>query len=196
MEVPSLKGELRELIERHLERHHAGESAEDGTRAENETALDEVDLSGKRVLDLGSSLGELSRGARARGAALVDGFERDPLLVELAAAIDASEQVSRVSYQANDIRDPAVYRDHYDVVLAFSVFPHVEPVLEQLAGITDELLVLDAREGEGDFEGHHVRLVGRHFPHYAILGEPGVTAPATGARSRSSRRTSPPSWMR
>jgi 2-polyprenyl-3-methyl-5-hydroxy-6-metoxy-1,4-benzoquinol methylase len=126
VEVPSLKGELRELIARYLELYYVSESCKDGIRTENryqsirlgdleidgvrsirDDFLDQVDFSGKRVLDLGSNLGELSRGARARGASLVDGFEHDPFFVELATAIDAYGQVSRVSHHERDITDPA-----------------------------------------------------------------------------------------
>src|SRR5256885_97866 len=131
MEVPSLKGELRELIARYLELYYVSESSKDGINTENryqsvrlgdlavdgvrslrDEFLDQVDFEGKRVLDLGSNLGELSRGARARGAALVDGFEYDPFFVELATAIDTYGQVTRVSYHQRDMTDPQVYRDH------------------------------------------------------------------------------------
>jgi hypothetical protein len=190
MEVPSLKGELRDLIARYLELYYVSESCKDGIRTENryqsvrlgdlrtkgvrsirDEFLDQVDFAGKKVLDLGSNLGELSRGARARGAALVDGYEYDPFFVELATAINTYGQVSRVSQQVRDITDPASYRDHYDIVLAFSVFVYVEPVLEQLASVTDGLLVLETHRLEDNFEDYYVRVVGKHFPHYVILGE-------------------------
>jgi SAM-dependent methyltransferase len=190
MEVPSLKGELRDLIARYLELYYVSESSKDGIRTENryqsirlgdlespgvrsvrDEFLDQVDFSGKRVLDLGSNLGEMSRGARTRGASLVDGFEYDPFFVELATAIDTYGQVTRVSYLQRDITDPAVYRDHYDIVLAFSVFVYIEPVLDRLASVTDELLLLETHRLEDNFEDYYVRVVGRHFPHYAILGE-------------------------
>lgn len=190
MEVPSLKGELRELIARYLELYYVSESSKDGINTENryqsvrlgdlevpgvrsvrDGFLDQVDFAGKQVLDLGSNLGELSRGARARGASLVDGFEYDPFFVELATAIDTYAKVTRVSYYERDITDPAAYSDHYDVVLAFSVFVYIEPVLERLAQITDELLLLETHRLEDNLEDYYVRVVGKHFPHYAILGE-------------------------
>ena len=190
MEVPSLKAELRELIARYLELYYVSESSKDGIKTENryqsvrigdlETAgvrslrdgfMDQVDFTDKRVLDLGSNLGELSRGARARGASLVDGFEYDPFFVELARAIDTYGQVTRVSYHERDITDPSAYDDRYDVVLAFSVFVYIEPVLDQIARITDELLLLETHRLEDNLEDYYVRVVGRHFPHYAILGE-------------------------
>jgi hypothetical protein len=190
MEVPSLKGELRELIARYLELYYVSESSKDGINTENryqsvrlgdlevtgvrsarDGFLDQVDFASKKVLDLGSNLGELSRGARARGASLVDGFELDPFFVELATALDAYGEVTRVSYHERDITDPSVYRDRYDVVLAFSVFVYIEPVLAQLARITDELLLLETHRLEDNLEDYYVRVVGKHFPHYAILGE-------------------------
>jgi hypothetical protein len=190
VEVPSLKSELRELIARYLELYYVSESCKDGINTENryqsvhlgelevsgvrslrDAFLDQVDFAGKKVLDLGSNLGELSRGARERGASLVDGFEYDPFFVELATAIDAYGQISRVSHHRRDITDPSVYRDHYDIVLAFSVFVYIEPILEQVAGVTDELLLLETHKLEDNLEDYYVRVVGRHFPHYAILGE-------------------------
>jgi hypothetical protein len=191
VEVPSLKGELRELIARYLELYYVSESCKDGIKTENryqpisvgelETPgvrssrseiLDRIVFAQKTVLDLGSNLGELSRGARARGASLVDGFESDPFFVELATALNSYGQVTRVSYYERDITDPSTYQDHYDVVLAFSVFVYIEPVLDQLAGVTDELFVLETHRLEGNnLEDYYVRVVGRYFPHYAIIGE-------------------------
>jgi hypothetical protein len=191
VEVPSLKGELRDLIARYLELYYVSESCKDGIRTENryqsisvdelETPgvrssraeiLDRIVFAGKTVLDLGSNLGELSRVARARGAALVDGLEFDPFFVELATALNSYGQVTRVSYYRRDITDPSTYRDHYDVVLAFSVFVYVESVLEELARVTDELFVLETHRLEGNnLEDYYVRVVGKHFPHYAIIGE-------------------------
>jgi hypothetical protein len=190
MEVPSLKAELRDLIARYLELYYVSESSKDGIRTENryqsirlgdlesdgvrsvrDGFLDRIDFAGKKVLDLGSNLGELSRGARARGASLVDGYEYDPFFVELASAIDAYGQVTRVSHHQRDMTDPGVYRDHYDVVLAFSVFVYIEPVLDRIASITDELFVLETHRLEDNLEDYYVRVLGRYFPHYVILGE-------------------------
>jgi SAM-dependent methyltransferase len=191
VEVPSLKGELRDLIARYLDLYYVSESCKDGIRTENryqsiqvgelETPgvrssraeiLDRIVFSGKTVLDLGSNLGELSRGARGRGATLVDGFESDPFFVELATALNSYGHVTRVSYYERDITDAASYGDHYDVVLAFSVFVYIEPVLEAIASVTDELFVLETHRLEGNnLEDYYVRVVGKHFPHYAIIGE-------------------------
>jgi SAM-dependent methyltransferase len=190
LEVPTLKDELRALIVRYLELRYVSESCKDGIRTENryqsvnlgelqsagirsarDEVLDQIDFSGKRVLDLGSNLGELSRGARARGAELVDAFEHDEFFIELAAAIDSFAQVTRVSHHRRDITDPSIYVDSYDVVLAFSVFVYIEPVLEQIASITDGVLVLETHRLEDNLEDYYVRVVGRHLPHYAILGE-------------------------
>jgi SAM-dependent methyltransferase len=190
LEVPTLRGELRDLIVRYLELQYVSESCKDGIRTENryqsvnlgdleaagirsgrDAILDQIDFAGKRVLDLGSNLGELSRGARARGAELVDAFEYDEFFIELAAAIDAFAQVTRVSHHRRDITDPAVYTEHYDVVLAFSVFVYIEPVLEQIAAVTDGVLVIETHRLEDNLRDYYVRVAGRHLPHYAILGE-------------------------
>jgi len=66
-----------------------GDEHTTGFRSGREGFLDQIDFRGKRVLDLGSNLGEISRAARARGAAVVDGYEYDLFFVELAQAINA-----------------------------------------------------------------------------------------------------------
>ena len=66
-----------------------GDVRTEGFRNERDEFLDMIDFRNKTVLDLGSNLGELSRAARARGAAVVDGFEYDPFFVEIACAVNA-----------------------------------------------------------------------------------------------------------
>src|ERR1700693_4434242 len=55
-----------------------GDERTEGFRSGREKILDQIDFRGKRVLDLGANLGEISRAARARGATIVDGYEFDP----------------------------------------------------------------------------------------------------------------------
>ena len=94
-----VKKELKDLILNSLSADYVSESCKDSIQTENhyqsvtleniQTAaartdrskfLDQIDLEGKKVLDLGSNLGEVSRAARTHGAYLVDGFEYDQVL--------------------------------------------------------------------------------------------------------------------
>jgi SAM-dependent methyltransferase len=133
--------------------------------------LDQIDFEGKKVLDLGSNLGEVSRAARLRGAYLVDGFEYDKYFLQTAELINAYNDVTRVSFYQRDIRDPSVYDEEYDVVLAFSVFTYLRSVLEQVAAITRELFVLETHKLEGNLDSNYLKPVLQYFPHYKILGE-------------------------
>jgi len=120
---------------------------------------------------LGSNLGEISRAARARGAALVDGYEYDPFFVEMAQVLDAYNGTTGVSFFQRDITDPEIYVDHYDLVLAFSVFTYIHPVLERLAEITDEALVVETHKLDGNLDKGYLAPVRRFLPIYKVLGE-------------------------
>jgi SAM-dependent methyltransferase len=142
-----------------------------GHRSDRREFIDLIDFSGKRVLDLGSNLGELSRVARARGAALVDGFEYDSFFVETANAITAYNGVTRVSFFERDLTDPSVYREHYDIVLAFAVFNYIEKLLAEVASITDELLVVETHKlEENRLEQKYIGPLSEHFPCHRVLG--------------------------
>ena len=93
--------------------------------------LDALDLRGRTVLDLGSNLGEISREARARGAALVDGFEIDPYFNEIAQLVNVLTGTTGVSFYERDMADPATYGEPYDVVLAFSAFRFIADRLDR-----------------------------------------------------------------
>src|SRR5437016_1977446 len=139
--IPTLKPKLREAIVEALRDRYTAVSSKDsvetgnhyqsvtlgeerthGFRSGRERFLDRINFDGKRVLDLGSNLGEISRAARDRGASLVDGYEYDPFFGEIARAVNAYNGTTRLSFYTADITDPMMYREHYDVVIAFSVF--------------------------------------------------------------------------
>jgi SAM-dependent methyltransferase len=142
----------------------------EGFRNERDEFLDMVDFRNKTVLDLGSNLGEISRAARARGAAVVDGFEYDPFFVEIACAVNAYNKTTRVSFYERDITDPSVYDAIYDVVLAFSVSHYVYPVIDVVASVTRELLVVETHRLSDNLEPHYLQPVTRFLPAYRILG--------------------------
>lgn len=189
MATPTIKPELRELILKALKLNYLSVSCKDavqtgnayqslslgdtstaGFRTSRMEVLDQIDFGGKTVLDLGSNLGEISRSVRERGATLVDGFEYDSYFVEIANLANAFNDVTRVSFYQRDVTDPAIYKEHYDIVLAFSVFHYASTVLTQLAEITDELFVLETHKLEDNLESGYINPVKRYFPFYKILG--------------------------
>ena len=124
------------------------------------------------MLDLGCNLGELSREARARGAALVDGFEYDPYFIEIG---EAGQRLSPAPpawlFYERDIGDPDVYDQQYDMVLAFAVMGQgAAKAMGRIAEITD-VLVLETHRLEGNFEDGYMNMLSRHFPHHRMLGE-------------------------
>ncbi len=142
-----------------------------GFRDDRAEFLDQIDFTGKKVLDLGSNLGELSREARARGASLVDGFEYDPYFIEIGELVNALNGTTRVSFYERDIGDPEIYTERYDMVLAFAVMGQgAANAMWRIAEITD-VLVLETHRLEGNFESGYMKPVARYFPYHRMLGE-------------------------
>ena len=190
MNRPDLEPGLRELILRALDDPYQSRSCQDeiptdnhyqsitlgaettpGFRSPRDDVLDRIVFEGRHVLDLGSNLGELSRAARARGAALVDGLEYDPYFVSVANTVNAYNGVTRVSFFERDITAPETYAERYDIVLAFSVFVYVRPLLPLVTGIANDLLVLETHRLEDNLEEHYVAPVLEHMPYHRLLGE-------------------------
>jgi SAM-dependent methyltransferase len=188
---PSISARLRDLIVDALSLDYISTSPKDGVETGNhyqsislgstttigfrETRanfLEQIAFEGKKVVDLGSNLGELSRFARARGATIVDGYEYDPFFVEVAYALNALNKTTRVSFYERDLTDPTAYTEEYDVVLAFSVAHYVYDarVLEALERITREALVIETHRIENNLAERYIDPVTRLFPVYRILG--------------------------
>jgi SAM-dependent methyltransferase len=183
-EIPTLQYELRDLIVEAAEacldrevgekligpkRGSAADSYADAELTARIRVLDRIELEGKAVLDVGSALGEVSRAARERGAALVDGFEPDPDKVSLARLAVAYHQVGRVSFYQGDLLDQeASNMDHYDVVLALSAPERVTPALDRVGALTDGILVAAVPGGEN---GEGFEAFKERFPVHEVLGE-------------------------
>lgn len=201
VETP-LAGRLRELITSGLAQPYTSHSGFDGTatgnhyqsvdlggeatagfRGDRAAVLDCVDFRARKVLDLGSNLGEMSRAARVRGARLVDGIEYDPFFVELAQLITAHNEQSRVSFRQGDITDPTLYVERYDVVLALSVFHYVSRVLDQLAEITD-VLIVETHMLHGNFDGGYLGPIQKRFPAMRVLGQTDWGQMGDGSQTR------------
>ncbi|HEY3189664.1 MAG TPA: class I SAM-dependent methyltransferase [Solirubrobacteraceae bacterium] len=147
-----------------------GDERTSGFRTFRAELLDQIPFAGRKVLDLGSNLGELSRLARERGATLVDGHEYDPYFVEMANLINAHNGTTRVSFHRSDITQRSLYGEHYDITLAFAVFIYVRGVMDRIAEITDELLVLETHRLDGNLESLYLETVLPYFPHHRVLG--------------------------
>ena len=144
-----------------------------GTGDEHAAVLDRLELGDRKVLDIGSGLGDTSRGARVRGALLVDGLEPDAESVRIARLLNAYHHTTRVSFFERDIETPEAYGEHYDVVLALASFERIEPVLDHVAAITDGVLVT-VPDGES-----RMRSLGAHFRHHEMLTDQVVAAAHT-----------------
>ena len=145
-----------------------GDTRTSGFRSDRERVLDRIDFTGRKVLDLGSNLGELSRAARERGARLVDGYEYDPFFVRVANLINALNGTTRVSFAERDIADPRTYDQPYDIVLAFAVFAYISEMVPNIAEIAD-VLVFETHKLDGDFEEHYIRPLSKHFAVHRVL---------------------------
>jgi SAM-dependent methyltransferase len=189
-QVPTVRGEVAELLRRALSKDYISESCQDaietgnhyqsvelggavseGFRSSRSDLLDRIRFEGRSVLDLGSNLGEISRGARERGADLVDGFEYDSYFVEMANLLNAYHGTTRVSFYERDITDAGIYTETYDIVMALSVFIYARPVMETLAKITRDAFVLETHRIDGNLESFYLDAVLPHFPVYETLGE-------------------------
>ncbi len=192
MTSPELTADLERLVMQALETPYSSFSATDdsetgnryqavglgdrstrGMREDRGRFLDALDLRGRTVLDLGSNLGEISREARARGAALVDGFEIDPYFNEIAQLVNVLTGTTRVSFYERDMADPATYSEPYDVVLAFSAFRFIADRLDRLAAVTD-VMVVETHELKGNFDERYLVPLTEHFPAFRMLGESDV----------------------
>ena len=162
-----------------------------GFRSDRDELLDKIEFRGRTVLDLGANLGELSRAARERGAARVVGVEYDHFFVAVADAVTVLNDVDGVEFRQGDIADPSLYGEHFDIVLAFSVFEYVHRVVSEVCAVTDELLVVETHKLQDNLESQYLRPTGHHLPSYRLLGrsdwgravtEPGERAVVAFAR--------------
>ena len=187
---PDVRGDIKNLIEHGLQKEYSsrsspdgpitgnsyqsillGDTTRDGFRSDRRPFLDQIDLMGKNVLDLGSNLGELSRAARERGAAVVDGFEYDRFFLDIANLVNAYNRTTRVSFFQRDISDASSYREHYDIVLAFSVFTFINPVLGAIAKRTRHAIVIETHKLDDNLERDYLVSVAKFFPSYMRLGK-------------------------
>ncbi len=154
----------------HYQSVRLGNVRTSGFRTGRKALLDQIDFEGRTVLDLGSNLGELSREARERGATRVVGVEYDEYFVTVADALNAFNGVDGVEFGQGDIGDPRLYREHFDIVLAFSVFEYIHGVVAEVAAVTGELLVLETHKLDGNLESQYLEPFASYLPAYRSLG--------------------------
>lgn len=146
-----------------------GQTQRVGGRQSRERFLFQIDFRGKSVLDVGANTGENSRIARRLGANLVDGYEYDPFFVEIGRAINAVTGMTRVSLFQGDCTRPELFAGmRYDLVLALSVWVYLEDTMEQVAEITDTM-ILETHTLDHGMDLYY-RSVLPHFPHALALG--------------------------
>jgi len=114
----------------------------------------------------------------------VDGYEYDPFFVEVAHLLNAYNSTTRVSFFERDITAMASYGGRYDVVMAFSVWTYVAPLLSMIHDMTDVFLV-ETHNLNGNLEQDYVRILRRFFPHIQALGKSdwGRTQDPSGGRA-------------
>ncbi len=141
-------------------------------RGAHDTVLDRLVIEGRKVLDIGSGLGDTSRALRNRGAAIVDGLEPDPHRLRVARLLNAYHHTTRVSFYGSDIALPEAYAEHYDLVLALAAFDRVGQVLTPIAAITDGAFVTIVPDTD-----QSVAVIRETFEHHELLGPAGDASP-------------------
>ena len=99
-----------------------------------------------------------------------------------------------MGHYQRDITEPLVYDEHYDIVLAFSVSVYIRPVLQRIAEITDQLLVLETHKLEDNLDSYYLKPTLQYFPYYEILGESEwllMTSPMGSAQLLHSQKRNP-----
>lgn len=187
-DVPNLQGQVDALIREALSRRYTSVSSDgrltgnryqtvellggvrEGYRLDRGAVLGRLNFTGLKVLDCGSNLGELSRLARKRGAALVDGIEFDQFFVDIAGLINVLNQVARVSFKQGNLRDPNIYKEEYDVTLAFSVFPYIVDNVENICKITKRVLILETHDIKKNIYDEYVKPISEYLPFNSVVG--------------------------
>jgi SAM-dependent methyltransferase len=157
-DAPTLRPQLRTILTETLATRWPDEAIDlDGpvVRGDAPTqrrlgALQRVALRGRRVLDLGAGVGDLSRAARLAGAELVDALDADEELMRLARLLCVLRDVDRVSCFEGDAGLASTYADEYDVILAFGQLDRIRPILPRIAQNLRGVLVAELDGDSGD----------------------------------------------
>lgn len=166
-----LEGEIDRLIAAGLDGREPPPSLDPGF-------FDRLVLTGRRVLLIGTGLGDLARDARARGAGVVDVLEPDSARAKVERMITARRDVNRVFFFDVDIADPATYAGGYGLALVPWSVEDIEPALPHIAKSTKVLVTrLPVSRGKVAVPAS----LQKAFPYHETLG---VAASSNGGNGR------------
>lgn len=189
VDVPSIRGELKLILNKAIKYIYIAKSIKDGISTGNryqtiivdgkiekggrdqlrEKLMQKIDFTGKHILDLGANTGEISRYVRRHGAALVDGYEFDPFFVETGHLINAIEGITRVSLFQGDITNYKLFNEkRYDIILALNVWVYICKTIKQLSKCTDIIVFETHTLGHG-IEFYYQQII-PYFPCAVSLG--------------------------
>jgi SAM-dependent methyltransferase len=187
-DAPTLRPQLRELVLDGLRESTGDQAAEpdgpvvlgDAATARRLAALGGLTFVGRRVLELGAGIGDLSRHARRSGAELVDAVDRDPERVELGRLLTVLQGIDRISWFEGDAGLASTYADEYDFILAFGpALEAMRPILPRVVQNLRGVLVCELRVDRD--EAIEQALTGLLPAHRALVEEDGVAVGAWAA---------------
>lgn len=158
-DAPTLRPQLRELVSDGLRESIGDRVAEpdgpvvlaDAVTERRLAALAGLTFVGRRVLDLGAGIGDLSRHARRSGAELVDAVDNDPARVELGRLLTVLQGIDRISWFEGDAGLASTYADEYDFIFAFGpTLDAMRPILPRIVQNLGGVLVYERRGDRGE----------------------------------------------
>jgi hypothetical protein len=178
LEKPS---EAQERLEDEIERLiAAGLGGRKVPAPPDPACLESLVLTARRVLVIGTALGDFARTARALGAGMVDVLEPDSDVAKLERLITAHRDVSRVFFFECDLADPKSYAGGYGLVIAPRGIEEIEPALPRIAKTTKTLVTsLPVRRGKIVVP----EVLQQLFPHHEPLGGEGSSNGRSRAKS-------------
>lgn len=143
-----------------------------GFRSQRDDIFNVIDFNGRTVLDIGSNLGELCRHALRGGAAHVTGVEYDPLFSLLAELITLHSGIpeDRYSLINADVTKEFKFDQHYDIILAFSVFTYISHRLADIAASVKRTMLIETHVVSDNLDRGYVNPLKEHFPTLIVLG--------------------------
>jgi hypothetical protein len=142
--------------------------------------LERLVLTARRVLVIGTAVGDFARAARALGAGMVDVLEPDGDVAQLERLITAHRDVSRVFFYECDIAAPDTYTGGYGLVLAPRGLEAIQGALPRIAKTTKMFVTsLPVSRGKLVVPDSLQQL----FPHHVPLGGEGASNGRSGRKS-------------
>ena len=170
--------EAQERLDEQVERLiAAGLAGREVPASPDPACLEQLVLTARRVLLIGTALGDFARVARALGAGMIDVLEPDGDVVKLERLITAHRDVTRVFFYERNIADPKTYAGGYGLVIAPRGIADIEGALPRIAKTTKTFVTrLPLNAGKVEVPESLQQL----FPHHEPLGG-AMVALGTGA---------------